>query len=384
MQLAQKFGKSIGFNEARQNALTKDLQKGFSQSSSSELSDAWGFNSSEQIVQSTREATKASQQFTQLDQASKNIGLSWKVPANVLGAELVKQGLESSLSEQMRYAPNAVRQQAAQTTNRYINGMNMQPDVAQAAANLIALTQNNPNDVTGIIGQAAGANLQGIGDANRYSGIGGLGQLNATSFEEPQSLSTHRKVYPNEKRPALETMTWTNGEMNTANVPQEISTEHGTNTANTQAHAQDNAVDNQQELQAMREILTWNDQRSLPERAYDTVKSAQKGFLEEIGLKDTSGNTAGNMGFVSFSMQERFGLSPATADYFSARVLDLPEQAEHAGVALDEEWGKSSPYRGKVKEILDSAADNPEVMEQAIRPLVKYYGVAKPFEMQGN
>lgn len=380
LQLAQRFAQSIGFDETRQNALMKDLQKGFSQSSASEISDTWGFNRSEQIVETAREASKASQQFTQLDQASRNVGVSWKVPANVLGAELVRQGLGSALSEQMRYAPAAVRQQAAATTDRYINSMNMRPDVAQAAARVVALAQHNPSELSGLVGQAAGANLQSFGDPNRNSQLARPGNLNTRVFEEPQSVAVQQAVFPNGNRKGADAMTWQGGEMNEAKVPEVIRGEHGANLGDTFARAQDNAVDEERELEALRGIMTWTDNRSLPEKGRDALKAAQRGLFEDLGITDTSANTAENVGFVSASVQERYGLSRASADYVAAKMLDLPQQAEWAGKALDEEWGPTSSYREQVGEILDHAAGNPEVFAEAIRPLVNYYGVSKPFD----
>ncbi|KZL24226.1 conjugal transfer protein TraG N-terminal domain-containing protein [Pseudovibrio sp. Ad37] len=410
-RLAQQFAEQFGFDKSTHNALSNELAQSFSTNTASDISDTWGYGYSEQISESAKEATKASQQFTRLNQASQNVGVSYSAPANVVGAELLRQGLGGTIQEQLRFAPQHVRQNASDMENRFTQYMNMSPAVAKATAGILALANDGTSSINSFMSQATGANIapQEVGSqfgTPRPSGSGNITPATSGSANNAPAASGSGNVLqvgtdgqplaPAANNLNLEDMKNRQNHFeddrlkriglgvkrreNFAEAPPGMLQEHERNTDSTLQAANEGVANSDSRAVAREELIrSKNDQKFL-QNVGSTVREGWKDFSRSIGLKDQA--SAFETSQLSERLQEKFNLSPASADYVSAQVGGRDADVQEATGNLHQELRDDPLLYAAMVSRLDFAASSPTSFGEAIRPVMNYYGASTPFEQR--
>lgn len=147
MQQVDKFMSGVSFQRADSQSLTNQLAHEAKSSSTKSFASTWGDTASNQLSQAATKVLSSTDTYQTMAGLQQSLGSTSNMDMKTLGAAVSNSPEASSqLSEALRHAPQAVRQEAAELEGRYQTEGGMSPAVAQSAARLTAMTNANNYD----------------------------------------------------------------------------------------------------------------------------------------------------------------------------------------------------------------------------------------------
>ena len=205
--------KNLSYANTDSQAMTNQLAQSFSQSNNESFKKTWGDTFSHNLSQSANDVLSASKTFTNMSQLQDKIGAMTNTDFKTLGGMIARSPEATDmLNSYFRYsAPKSVKQEAATLYQRY-RRYGMDPDIANSASYLTAMT-NSSNYQPGKQLNGFKAALQAINAASGHHYSTNNDAYKYENIKTPTNTNISQDISNNLSSETLHNPEFTNGNL---------------------------------------------------------------------------------------------------------------------------------------------------------------------------